>query len=126
MTETEIQSRVIQWAIAMEHLIPQLSKLHHSPNGDLRHVKVAQRLKGMGVKAGFPDLFLPVIRLPYGGLFIEVKKEGGKVSKKQQEWANYLNEEGYRCVCLNSVDAIVAELMTYLLGEEVGELFLSE
>ena len=128
MEEIEIQCRVIQWATAMEHLIPQLSKLHHSPNGDLRHIAVGKRLKAMGTRAGFPDLFLPVIRPPYGGLFIEVKKEGGGagLSDDQEVWSNYLNEEGYLCKCLETVEDIVAEILAYLFGEETRAMFLSE
>lgn len=126
MTEIEIQCRVIQWAKAMEHLIPELSKLHHSPNGDLRHIAVGKRLKAMGTRAGFPDLILPVMRLPYGGLFIEVKKEGEEPSDEQVVWSNYLNSAGYLCVCLDKLELIVAEIMAYLFGEEARIQFLND
>ena len=33
--------------------------LHHSPNGKRRSASDGQKLKLMGVRAGFPDLFLP-------------------------------------------------------------------
>ena len=38
--------------------------------------------KWMGGKKGTVDLFIPVMREPYGGLFLELKTENRKVFKK--------------------------------------------
>jgi len=49
-----------------------------------------------------PDLFIPEWKL-----WIEMKKEGGSVSKPQKEWIDYLCNVGYRVlVCYGRDDAI--------------------
>lgn len=58
-------------------------------------------LKNEGLRAGVPDMFLPVACNNYHGLFIEMKiRKGGKVSPKQKEWMNVLSRQGYKtAVC---------------------------
>jgi hypothetical protein len=50
-----------------------------------------------------PDLFIPE-----WGLWVEMKRaKGGKVSKDQKDWLDYLANCGYRViVCLGKTDAI--------------------
>jgi hypothetical protein len=62
----------------------------------------------MGVKSGVPDLFLPVPRGKYHGLWIEMKRtEDGKVSENQKWWIGALNKLGYRAeVCYGAEQAI--------------------
>ena len=70
---------------------------HHSPNGGFRHKKVAEELKAMGVKRGFPDLvtFEPRIECKnnahWQGLAIELKKsKSDSLSKEQMVWGSQL------------------------------------
>ena len=53
--------------------------MFHIPNGGSRNKLEASNLKKQGVKAGVPDLFLPVGRGSYHGLFIELKS--AKISR---------------------------------------------
>ena len=73
------------------------------PNGGARSPATAARLKVEGVCAGVPDLFVPE-----WGLWVEMKRaKGGKVSKDQKDWLDYLANCGYRViVCLGKTDAI--------------------
>jgi rhodanese-related sulfurtransferase len=73
------------------------------PNGGARSPATAARLKAEGVCAGVPDLFVPE-----WGLWVEMKRaKGGKVSKDQKDWLDYLANCGYRViVCLGKTDAI--------------------
>lgn len=41
-----------------------------------------------GGLSGYPDLFVAEPIGPYHGLFIELKKEGVRIKKKNGEWAN--------------------------------------
>lgn len=84
------------------------------PNGGLRRIQTAVRLKKEGVKAGVPDLFLAVPKGPYYGFFIEMKKEGGKLTENQKTWIKALREQGYKAECLvgetNAREAILEYL----------------
>lgn len=83
------------------------------PNGGDRHVAVAVKLKKEGVKSGVPDLFIPIIRGKVGGMFIEMKRKGGKLSDVQKFWLNQLEEEGYRVKVAFSVDEAIKAIEDY-------------
>ena len=113
--EDEEQMAVIAWAATMEDKYPELALLFHIPNGGKRMKSVAARFKAMGVKKGVPDLFLPVAKKGYPGLWIEMKRaKGGCLSPHQKEWINKLCAQGYRVTCCHGFEAAVAELVTYL------------
>lgn len=52
--------------------------------------------KPMGVKSGVPDIFLPVPRGGFHGLWIEMKRvRSGRVTPAQKDWVERLNGQGY-------------------------------
>ena len=67
------QMGVIDWSNWNTGRFPELKLLFHVPNGGKRNAAEAARFKAMGVKAGVPDLCLPVPRGGYAGLYIEMK-----------------------------------------------------
>ena len=79
----------------------------HIPNEGKRSLSYAARMKRMGLRSGFPDLFVPLARGGYHGLFIEMKYGKNKTTKEQEEWLERLSAEGYACaVCYNAAEAI--------------------
>lgn len=69
------------------------------PNGGLRKIQVAMKLKAEGVRSGVPDLMLAVPHGKYHGLFIEMKKcEGGRASDNQKIMMQHLIALGYKAV----------------------------
>lgn len=102
MTEHEHQAALFKWASMNKYKHPELDLMFAIPNGGARHIAVAKKLKAEGVKAGVPDIFLPVPRentrysVAYG-LFIEMKKPGGKIGKRQMPWIDALYKQGYAC-----------------------------
>lgn len=86
---------------------PELAMLYAIPNGGNRNVVTAKKLKAEGVKAGVPDLCLPVPRGNYHGLYIELKRtKGGSVSAEQTRWMDALRGQGYRAeVCKGAEEA---------------------
>lgn len=113
--EEREQIAVFEWAIAQEKAMPELSLLHHIPNGGKRGKVEAARLKAAGVKAGMPDICLPVPRNGYGALYIELKKpesksmgiRKGTVSQKQREVISALQRSGNAvAVCYGAEEAI--------------------
>lgn len=98
---------------------PVAAKLiFHVPNGGHRHKLVAIKLKEQGVKAGVPDLVLPMARGGYFGLYIEFKARApydAAVSPAQDAYLQALTDQGYLAiVCRGHVDAIEA-IRAYLL-----------
>lgn len=95
-TEGEEQATLFSWAAMKCWRLPELRLLFHIANGGARRKSEAARFKAEGVKPGVPDLFLPVARGPWHGLFIELKRQkGGKLSKAQTVWLTELQEQGY-------------------------------
>ena len=79
-TESVEQTRLFQWARMEAGRWPELNLLYHVPNGGSRHRMEAAHLKQQGVRAGVPDLCLPVARGGCHGLYIEMKRlRGGRV-----------------------------------------------
>lgn len=89
------QEALFRWALLSRGSFPELDLLFHIPNGGSRHPKEAAHLKRQGVKAGVPDLFLPVARGEYHGLFIELKVGKNKPTDRQEGWIKQLSDEGY-------------------------------
>lgn len=121
MKEDYEQIAIMKWASWQAWGDGKLSDyLHHSPNGGQRHIKTATRFKAMGVKAGFPDLFLFVPRGGYHGLFIELKTDRGSLSDKQKIMMDRLNAQGYRCELCRGYDSAISVIEGYLgIGENV-------
>jgi hypothetical protein len=108
------QKFLFDWVDLQFKAIPELALLFAIPNGGLRHPAVAAMLKRTGVRAGVPDLFLPVARGPWHGLFIEMKrpaypllkKPAGTTDPDQEKWLERLDVQGYCCwVCWGWEDA---------------------
>jgi len=86
------------------------------PNGGDRHPAVGAKLKAEGVRTGVPDLFLPIPRGPYHGLFIEMKRrKGGKLSSNQAEEINMLKASGYAVYVPEGWEEAVEVTKDYLL-----------
>lgn len=108
------QVTLFKWAAFQSGKYPGLSLMFHIPNGGKRDAREAARFKAMGVKPGVPDIFLPLPRGDYHGLFIELKANGGRVSKFQQEFIARLREQGYRVEACFGWEAAAAVVIQYL------------
>ena len=99
-SEAEEQATLFDWAALHYKKYPELELLYHIPNGGSRNKIEAANLKRQGVKAGVPDLCLPVAKGSYHGLYIELKAHQNTPSEKQSEWISRLSNQGYyACVC---------------------------
>lgn len=120
--EEEEQRVLMSWAeLEAQREHPELALLYHVPNGGARNKATAGKLRAEGVKAGVPDLCLPVARGGYHGLYIELKRvQGGRLREAQKQWLAALEAQGYRtAVCRGWAEA-KAELLRYLEKEEGG------
>lgn len=115
LSEDQEQELVIQWRDIMANQHPELRRLFHIANGGSRHPAEAQKLRRMGVVPGVSDLFLPVARHGYHGIWIEMKrKHGGRLSPDQKDWIEGMREEGYKAERADGADEAIAILEEYL------------
>lgn len=112
--EHQIQATLIRWADMAAAKHPELRLLHAIPNGGQRNKIVAAKLKAEGVRSGVPDLFLPVPRDAFAGLYLEMKTPTGKVSKPQKQWHSDLRAQGYRVEVCRSWHYAAAIICAYL------------
>lgn len=105
------------WAAMQSGKYPELNLLYHVPNGGSRHKAEAGRLRAEGVKAGVPDLCLPVARGQYHGLYIELKRQrGGRTSDHQSEWLDALSAQGYKAALCYGWEQAAGTIIEYLTG----------
>lgn len=113
------QKAVFDWAA----YFPVLRWLHAIPNGGMRDPREAARLKAQGVKPGVCDIFLPIARRDYHGLYIEMKRDTksgpARPTPKQSEFMAYANDEGYLAVVCYGADEAIEKIRWYM-GGEVG------
>ena len=120
MSEAQEQRALFQWAKLAEQQYPELKLLYHVPNGGKRDARTAANLKKEWVKAGVPDIVLPVARGNYHGLYIELKTQKGTLQKLQKEWLKALDEEGYATkVCRGWLEA--REVIEKYLAQDNGQ-----
>ena len=104
--ESDEQQSLFQWSKLMQGRYPELSLLHSIPNGGKRNIREAARLKKEGALAGVSDIFLPVARKGFHGLYVELKVKGGKTSDNQKWWISETTKQGYlSVVCVGWVEA---------------------
>ena len=114
IAEAAHQENIMQWAQYNLGKYPELAMLFHIPNGGSRNKLEAYNLKRQGVKAGVPDLCLPVPRGKYNGLYIELKKENGRASTDQRWWGEQLQSQGYYWQICYGWEAAVKTIEEYL------------
>ena len=119
MSEHDEQAALFKWAQYHEAALPELRMMYAVPNGGLRDVRVARKMKAEGVKAGVLDINLDVPRGGYHGLRIEMKYGKNKPTEKQRMWMDRYKSYNYKVeVCYNWIDAKNA-ILAYL-GDSDG------
>lgn len=131
-TEAAHQTALFAWAALNIRTYPELKWMHHIPNGgsrgnDKRSAMIrGAQLKQQGVKIGVADIFLPVKRGDFSGLYIEMKKPDqkpkrdgkGGVSDEQQEFGDFVREQCFGwSVCYSWNEA--AELIESYLNHGI-------
>jgi len=103
-------------AVVIEYCAFKNLPIFAIPNGGSRHKLEAINLKRQGVKAGVPDLFLPIASSGKHGLFLEMKVKPNKPTKMQLEWQERLNSIGYLAVVCYGADEAIKVIDDYLGG----------
>jgi hypothetical protein len=79
----------------------------HVPNGEHRTQATGERLKRMGVMPGVPDI---IILHAGRTLWLELKSNKGKLSPTQEDWREFLCNNGFAFYCCNTLDQVQASL----------------
>lgn len=120
-TEAQEQTTLFEWARLQRGKYPELDLLFHVPNGGSRNKAEAGRLRAEGVKAGVPDICLPVPRGKYHGLYIELKrKRGGRIDPAQMAWIEALMKQGYSVAICKGWETAAEIILNYLEGKDDG------
>jgi hypothetical protein len=130
MSEHHHQVALFQWASRSEGRYPELAAMYSVPNGGARSKAAAGKLKAEGVRAGIPDICLPLRTNRYGALYIELKapaengKPAGRVSVAQRNMIAQLTDLG-NCVRVaygweDAMEEILVYLAEYPAGRKVG------
>lgn len=114
--ESEEQIYLFHWAQYQSGRYPELELMYHIPNGGSRNKYEAANLKLQGVKAGVPDICLPVARGKFHGLYIELKVGRNKTSEKQNNWIDALNTQGYCAAVCYGWESAADMISKYLRG----------
>lgn len=108
------QATFIQWCDLHGYEYPELTRVFAIPNGGFRSAKTAGELKAEGVRAGVPDLCLPVPRGPYHGLYMETKVPPNKPTLHQIEWITFLEAQGYAAAVCYGCAGLIETVTWYL------------
>ncbi len=119
MSEHEHQVLVIQWARLQVKCgtYPDLDVLHAVPNAARRTKGERGWMLSEGMKAGVPDLHLPVPRGGFVGLYIEMKSKGRKLTAAQDWWQDRLHKLGHFVATCFTSSAAIDTLTEYLEGK---------
>ena len=96
---------------------PALHLAHSIPNDGNRHKKARGIMMAQGLRAGVPDMMLPVSRLGFHGLYIEMKRRlptRGTVKPDQKKWLTALSKEGYLAAACWGYEAAWLLIKAYL------------
>jgi hypothetical protein len=93
-SEANLQQQCVKW---FDMQYPQYSRyLFHIRNGgSIKSAREGLKFKRMGVRKGIPDLFLSLPTDMWHGMYIELKKKGGKPSKEQIENGEFFKKVRY-------------------------------
>lgn len=112
MTEHQEQVALVTW-FRLQHK-QYANYLFAIPNGGVRNIGTAVKLKKEGVLAGVPDLFLMIPKNGWHGMWIEMKIKGGRLAESQKEFMGMATLMGYQSVVCFGFDDAKNAITAYL------------
>ena len=104
-SESTQQKHLFKWIRLKALKDWRYDKIYHIPNGGLRAKTTAINLKREGAKAGVWDIFVPIPKNGFSGMYIEMKFGKNKLTDNQIKFREHL-EEFYKFeVCYNWIEA---------------------
>ena len=122
-TEYDHQRAVFNFAEIMSRRHPEFTWIVGSLNGVWIQSKnkwgIISKLQKVGCfPVGYPDVFWPLYRKPYSGLYIELKRDReSKMDPDQVKWQRWLTLQRYFATVSSSENHTKDILMRYFDGE---------
>lgn len=108
--ESDIQMRLAFWLTTQHPDVIFTSAL----GGIKTTIGQAVKLKRLGYRKGWPDLFFAEPRQGFHGLFVELKTETGLPSIDQIDLLDRFNRKGYKAVMCRGFDDAQKTIQEYL------------
>lgn len=117
-SEANLQQQCVKW---FDLQYPEHSRyLFHIRNGgSIKSAREGLKFKRMGVRKGIPDLFLSLPTDTYHGMYIELKKKGGKPSPEQLDNCRHFRIVGYEFEIIDDFDVFVKIVKLYMIFHEI-------
>lgn len=110
--------RELAWREAQDERLQLVCAI---PNAGKRSIGAANYYKAEGLRAGMPDVLIPVPARGYGALWIEFKAPGKKMTAAQKDKAHLLQKYGHRVLCLDNAQEAIEWTDWYLKGDSKSE-----
>lgn len=112
--EYKTQIACVNWFASQYRKTYDAGLLIHIPNERLCTPKQGATLRAMGLRKGAADIALFVPRGGYHGLFVEMKRAGGRQRPEQKAWEQAVTMQGYMYRVCNSVESFMQAVNDYL------------
>lgn len=110
-TEHDLQVSCLRWLRFAHPMV----LCYAIPNGGYRTASNAKSLRAEGLRAGIPDLHIPIASQGYHSLYIEMKNgKAGRLSEHQKEMHERLRDYGNKVVVCKTFDEFRREINDYL------------
>lgn len=114
-SEAQEQTELFTWIRSKQIEIPELQLAFSTLNGVRLSPKLRKEVKAQGMRAGVPDVILPVVTASFPGLYIEMKRiKFGAVSPEQKVFIRLLKKQGYRVEVAKGKEQAKQILLDYL------------
>ena len=108
--EAQLQYICVKW---FRYQYPKIL-IFAIPNGGSRNIIEASNLKRQGVLPGVPDLFIPLAKGNYYGMFIEMKFGDNKLTEHQRIIMSELLKKYYYATVCRSFDSFKETVENYI------------
>ena len=115
-SEAQEQAAVVEWwrFACKKYGVPEVSLMHIANEGTGSAAR-GRLQKKQGVRAGVSDLFLSVARGEFCGLWIEMKRQGGRVRPEQREFLEKMRELGYDGKVCHGAESAIEKIHAYMM-----------
>lgn len=113
-SEHKEQVAYFQWVDLMAKQDSRYLNIFAIPNGGLRNIVTAAKMKKEGVRKGVPDIAIMFPAQGYHGMFLELKIKPNKPSKEQEEWIDRLMRSAYFATVCWSTEELIQTTEWYM------------